>query len=63
MKTNTELSVNIDKTNYVIFQSKQKKSIQDLSLLINWWQIDQLKTTDKIAWCPAGWKPFMETSY
>ena len=31
----TELSVNIDKTNYVIFQSKQKKSIQDLSLLID----------------------------
>jgi hypothetical protein len=35
MKTNTELSLNIDKTNYVIFQSKQKKSIQDLSLLID----------------------------
>ena len=34
MKTNTELSVDINKTNYVIFQSKQKKSIQDLSLLI-----------------------------
>ena len=31
----TELSVNIDKTNYVIFQSKQKKSIQDLSPLID----------------------------
>jgi hypothetical protein len=35
MKTNTELSVNINKTNYVIFQSKQKKSIQDLSLVID----------------------------
>jgi hypothetical protein len=34
MKTN-KLSVNIDKTNYVIFQSKQKESIQDLSLLID----------------------------
>jgi hypothetical protein len=36
MKNNTELSVNnINKTIYVIFQSKQKKSIQDLSLLID----------------------------
>jgi hypothetical protein len=30
MKTN-KLSVNIDKTNYIIFQSKQKKITQDLS--------------------------------
>jgi hypothetical protein len=35
MKTNTELSVNIDKTNYIIFQSKQKKNIKNLSLLID----------------------------
>ena len=34
MKTN-KLSVNIDKTNYVIFQSKQKKIRQDLSLSID----------------------------
>ena len=34
MKTN-KLSVNIDKTNYVIFQSKQKKTTQDLSLSID----------------------------
>jgi hypothetical protein len=34
MKTN-KLSVNIDKTNYIIFQSKQKKITQDLSLSID----------------------------
>ena len=34
MKTN-KLSVNIDRTNYVIFQSKQKKITQDLSLSID----------------------------
>jgi hypothetical protein len=34
IKTN-KLSINIDKTNYVIFQSKQKKITQDLSLSID----------------------------
>ena len=34
MKTNTELSVNIHKTNYVIFQSKQLTNRTTVELLI-----------------------------
>jgi hypothetical protein len=62
MKTITVLSVNIDKTNYVIFQSKQKKSIQDLSLLIDDKWINrkqQIKLLGVLLDENLSWKPLI----